>query len=157
MEMFSYALGYKPDFTPEGSVAHLAPQPWELTQPLQAVPHSLLKSVISSHCVIFPSPFVTTGHLKGTRCPCSGNWTIHQFPGQQNSSSYFVNCTNTMPIVYTEISDTLSSLRCGNLNCSYLIWGLNPSLKFLMCMGSGCGSTFLFLLSIKRSQTENFD
>lgn len=39
-----------------------------------------------------------------------------------------------MPIVYNEISDTLSSLTHENLNCSYLIWGLNPSLMFLMCM-----------------------
>lgn len=78
--------------------------------------------------------------------------------GQLNSFSYFINCINTMPIFYDEISDTLSSFTHGNLNCSYLIRGLDPFPMFLICMdGSGCGSTFLLLGSIRRSQTKNFD
>lgn len=81
MEMFSCALGYKPDFILEESVAHLIPQPWELTgvpgttgcptQPSEGC--DLLGCVISSDCVIFPSPCVTTGHLNGPRCRYSGN------------------------------------------------------------------------------------
>lgn len=160
MEMFSCALGYKPDFTLEVSVTHLVPQPWELTgvPGTTGVPHNLQKGVISSDPVIFPSPCVTIGHLNGTRGACSGNWIIHQCPGQLNSFSYFINCINTMPIFYNEISDTSSSFTHGNLNCSYLIKGLDPSPMFLMCMdGSGCGSTFLFLGSMRRSQTKNFD
>lgn len=158
--MFSCALGYKPDFTPEGSVARLAPQPRELT----GVPATTgCSTQPSKECDLLwlchiSQPSCHHRAPERHRCPFSGNWTIHQFPGQQNSSSYFVNCTNTMHIVYSEISDTwfvITQVWKPKLQLFNL--GTESFPKVPDVHGSGCGSMFLFLLSIKRPQTENFD